>query len=207
MTSPAIVFDIGGVLLDWNPRHLYRKLLPSDQHVEAFFEEVDFASWNLAQDAGRTWQEGVSLLSAQYPHHRHLIKAANVRWIEMISSPIAGTVALLEELHARGAPLFAITNFSSEKWIVAHEEFPFLGLFRDVVVSGDERVMKPDPAIFEILLSRQELRASDCIFIDDSAPNVAAANKVGMNGLHFRTPERLHTELLAHGALSGNPAQ
>lgn len=195
----AVVFDVGGVLLDWNPRYLYRKLLPTEASISAFFDEVGFAAWNAKQDSGRPWADGVRELATRFPHHSRLIEAANVRWPEMIAGPIHETVTLLENLKSNGTPVFAITNFSSEKWFMACEQFRFLTLFDDAVVSGDVGVMKPDAAIYHRLLQRNRLRPQGCIFVDDSPINVAGASAVGMIGIHFQSPSKLRAELGSHG--------
>ena len=197
----AIVFDVGRVLLDWDPRYLYRKLLSDNGAIDAFFDEVGFFDWNLGLDRGQSWQEGVTLLSEQFPHRRDLIEAADKRWHEMISGPITGTVVILDTLKNSGMPLYAITNFSSEKWPEACARFPFLLCFRDVVVSGDEKLLKPDPEIYQLLLNRNNLVADDCIFIDDSKPNVEAASELGMDAIWFQSPAQLETELRGLGVL------
>lgn len=199
--SRAVIFDIGGVLIDWSPRHLYRKLLPDEARIDAFFAEVGFAEWNVAQDAGRPWAVAVAELSADFPRHARLIEAADRRWQEMVAGPIAGAVALLEACHAKGAPLYAITNFSSEKWVETRARFDFMKRFRDVIVSGDERVMKPDPEIYRRLLARNGLRAGDCLFIDDSPRNVAGAEAVGMAAIRFTDPAALQADLVRLGVL------
>lgn len=198
--SKVIVFDVGGVLLDWSPYHLYRQMLADDGAIGHYLDEVGFNAWNVAQDAGeRTWDEAVALLAGRFPHRRDLIAAAHHRWHDMVKSPVAGTVDLLDRLAEAGTPLYAITNFSSEKFVEARERHRFLGHFRDVVVSGDERMLKPDPAIYRLLLDRNALEAGDCLFIDDSEKNVAGAHAVGMQAVHFTTPEALAEELRARG--------
>jgi 2-haloacid dehalogenase len=198
--SGVVVFDVGGVLLDWSPYHLYRQMLADDAAIAAFIDEVGFNDWNVALDAGeRTWDEAVALLGDRFPHRRELITAAHHRWHDMVRAPITGAVDILERLAAAGTPLYAITNFSSEKFREARERYAFLRRFRDVVVSGDERMLKPDPAIYHTLTSRNGLDPADCVFIDDSEKNVAGAKAIGMEAVRFTTAEMLASDLRARG--------
>lgn len=197
--SQVVIFDIGGVLLDWDPRNLYRKLLPNEESIDEFFDEVDFATWNIEQDKGRRWVDGVSKLSEQFPHRNALIEAAHLRWDEMIEQTIPGAVIILENMAAQQIPLYAITNFSSEKWFEVQKRFKFLSLFRDVAVSGDEKVMKPDAAIFQRLLTRNGLLAEDCIFIDDSPVNTKGAEALGIKAVRFENSDQLRIALKEHG--------
>lgn len=195
----AVVFDIGNVLLDWNPRHLYRKLFDDEGAMEDFLATVCTQAWNEDQDRGRSFEEGVALLCDEHPAHADMIRAYDERWNEMIPGPIEGSVALLEGLRGAGVRLFAITNFSHEKFVVAQQRFAFLGGFEDVVVSAREGLLKPDPAIYRRLIERNGLTAQDCVFIDDSLRNVEGAAAVGMTALHFTDPARLAAELRALG--------
>lgn len=195
----SVVFDVGGVLIDWNPRHLYRKLLPDETAIDAFLDEVGFHAWNAQQDAGRAWDQAVADLAGRFPHRRALIEAADGRWPEMVAGPIAGTVAILEALHESGTPLFAITNFSSAKWRLTQERFSFLNRFRDIVVSGDERVVKPEADIFRRFLDRNDLAPEECLFIDDSPVNTKGAAAIGMRPVRFQSPDALREALAEHG--------
>lgn len=196
-----VVFDIGNVLVHWEPRALYRKIFATEDEVEWFITHVCNHDWNLEQDRGRSFADGVAELSKRFPEHADAIAAYDLRWHETVLGPIDGTVRILEELSARGTPLYAITNFNQHKFREARQRFPFLGVFRDTVVSGDERLLKPDPAIYRLLLARNGLAAADCVFIDDSEKNVRGAQAVGMKGIHFTTPDALRAELVALGAL------
>lgn len=197
----SVVFDLGAVLVDWNPRHLYRQLLPNESAVEAFLAEVCTQAWNEEQDAGRPFAEGVALLSAQHPQHAELIHAYFLRWHEMLGGAIEGSVAILETLHRRGVPLYALTNWSAETFPHARSRFEFLKLFRGILVSGEERLKKPDPRIFQLLCARYGLDAERSVFIDDSEKNVRAARQLGMIGLHFRSAAELQRELAELGLL------
>jgi 2-haloacid dehalogenase len=198
----TVVFDLGGVLIDWDPRYLYRKLLPADE-VDAFLSEIGFQEWNRAQDAGGPWAEAVEALAAQHPHHRDLIAAFPDRFPETLGGPIAGTVAVLDDLHRAGLRLVALTNWSSETFPHARATFEFLNRFEGIVVSGDEGVAKPDPALFQILLDRYALAAGQTVFIDDSPTNVEAAQQLGLVGLRFSDPDQLRLDLSRLGLLDG----
>ena len=192
MPESAVIFDIGNVLIRWDVRLLYRQLLPDDAAIDAFLAEVGFHAWNLEFDRGADWDAGVAALSARHPRHAALIAAFHARWHETVPGAIAGSVAILEALAAAGVPLFAITNFSAPKWEETVARFPFLGTaFRDVVVSGREGVLKPDPAIYRLCLARNGLDPARAIFIDDSAANVAGAAAVGLDAICFTGPEAL----------------
>jgi len=195
------VFDLGGVVVDWNPRHLYRKLFADAAAMEHFLEEIGFAEWNMEQDRGRSYAEGVRLLAEQFPHHAAMIAAYDHRWEESIPGPIHGTLEILDQLRAAGYPLHALTNWSAEKFAIAERRFPFDEWFDQIVVSGREGICKPEPAIFEKLLERTGRTAGDCLFVDDSAANVHAAEELGFRGLLFESPDQLHDELLRLGIL------
>ena len=198
----AIIFDVGGVLIDWNPKYLYSKLLEDEAAIDAFLTEIGFNAWNVALDAGGRWEPAIADLVSRYPHHKELIEPLHLRWHEMLPSDIPGTVAILERLSAAGVPLYAITNYSSEKFVETRARFPFFALFRDIVVSGDERMLKPEAAIFRLCLDRNGLEAQDCLFIDDVAHNVEGARAVGIDAILFRSPEQLENDLTARGFLS-----
>lgn len=198
----TVIFDLGGVLIDWNPRYLYRKLFDGDEAaMEAFLGAVCTPHWNERQDAGRRFAEAEAELIALHPEKEQLIRAWRLRFGETIRGAIDGTVAVLTELKLRGTPLYALTNWSGETFPTQLPRFPFLGWFRGIVVSGDEGMIKPDPRIFHLLLERHALRAEDCVFIDDNAKNAAAAEALGIHGLHFRDPKALRADLAALGLL------
>jgi 2-haloacid dehalogenase len=196
-----VVFDIGNVLVQWEPRALYRKIFASEAEVEWFIANVCTNDWNLEQDRGRSFADAVIEATARFPEHAEAIAAYDLRWHETVLGPIDGSVQFLGELQARGTPLYAITNFNQDKFKETLRRFAFLGTFRDIVVSGDARVIKPDAAIYRLLLERNGLDAASCVFIDDSEKNVRGAEAVGMKGLHFTTPEALRAELGGMGLL------
>ncbi|MGQ9371060.1 HAD family hydrolase [Azospirillum sp. A39] len=202
MAPTTVVFDIGNVLIEWDPRHLYRDLFDGDEDLmEHFLANVCTAAWNLEQDRGRTWEEAVRVLTAEHPECSELIRAYDERWMEMVPGEIPGTPDILRALKERGVPLYSITNFSVDKLALARRRFDFLSLFDGVVVSGEERLVKPDPAIYRRLLDRYGLAAADCVFIDDAPANVEGARDAGMHALHFSGAAKLHGELTAMGLL------
>jgi len=199
----TVVFDIGNVLIEWNPEHLYSRLLPDETERKAFLETVCTPEWNLQQDLGRPWPDAVALLSRQHPDKADLIAAYHTHWHEMVPGEVPGTPALLETLKTSGIPLFAITNFSSEKFAETQNRFPFLASgFRDIIVSGDEQLIKPEPAIYELLFERNGLDPKACLFIDDSAANIATARRLGMRSHHFADADGLKRELMDLGLLA-----
>jgi 2-haloacid dehalogenase len=200
---PAVIFDIGNVLLRWDARLLYRQLLPDEAAIDAFFEEVGFHDFNLAFDAGLPWEEGIARHVAAHPERADLIRAFHDRWHETLPEAIAESVAILDELAAAGVPLYAITNYSGAKWAETVPRFPFLGTrFRDVLVSGHEGIVKPDPEIYRRLLARNGLVAARSIFIDDNPDNVAGAAALGIDAILFTTPERLRAALADRGLIA-----
>lgn len=195
----AIIFDLGGVLIDWDPRHMYRQLFDDEAEMERFLSEVATLEWNAQHDAGRPWEEGVALLSAEYPEHADLIGAYWQRWEEMLGGPIEGSVAILRRLKADGQELHALTNWSTETFPIARERYEFLDWFETIIVSGEEKLVKPNPAIYQVALDRIGRTAEECIFIDDSEKNVAAAAELGIDAIRFITPDQLERELTARG--------
>ncbi len=195
-TRSTVVFDLGGVLIDWNPRHLYRKLLGGDEAaMERFLAEICTNEWNLRQDAGRPFAEACALLVEQHPAQRDLIEAFHHRWIEMIGGPIHGTVDILAELRAKGTPLYALTNWSAETFPLAQVRYDFLHWFRGTVVSGTEKLVKPDPRIYRLLLDRYGIEAATAVYIDDNPANARAATELGLHGIHFTGAASLRAEL------------
>lgn len=191
----AIVFDLGGVLVDWNPRHLYRKMFTSEQEMEDFLAKVCTTAWNEQQDRGRPWAEAVRLLQAQHPAYWNEIAAYDTRWEEMLRGELPETVALLEALRDRPVRLLALTNWSQEKFPVARRRFAFLQHFEGILVSGEERLAKPEPEIFRLMASRYRLEPARTVFIDDSERNVLAARALGWHAIHFTGADLLRRHL------------
>lgn len=199
MTSSPIttvVFDLGGVLIDWNPRYLYKQLFTDEQEMETFLSTITTPDWNEEQDAGRTIAEGTAHLVGQYPQHRELIEHFYGRWPEMLGGAIQGTVDILTELRDSGRyRLYALTNWSEETFPVAQEQFAFLQWFEGIVVSGTEKSRKPFPDFYHTLLTRYQIEPSQAVFIDDNERNIHAAQAVGMQTVHYQSPEQLREEL------------
>jgi len=192
-----VVFDLGGVLIDWDPRHLYRKLFAGDElAMEHFLANVCTHEWNRRQDAGRSFAEGARLLKLQHPDKADLIDAYGARFNEMMPGPIAGTVEIVAELRDRGTPLYILSNFSAETFPPVLERFDFLHWFRGMVISGEVGFIKPDPRIYEIMLARLAIDPHSAVYIDDVAANAEAAQPFGIHGIHFTTPGALREELV-----------
>ena len=197
-----VVFDLGGVLIDWNPRHLYRDLIPDEAEMERFLEEVCTSAWNVEQDAGRSLAEATAWLVGRHPDRRDLIEAFYDQFDRMMRDAIHETVAILEELHARSTPLYLLSNASGETFHLVERRFAFLERFDGMLISGREGMIKPDPAIFHLLCRRFDLQPESCVFIDDSAANVESARALGFHGHHFSKPADLRRDLVAFGLLA-----
>ena len=197
-----VVFDLGGVLIDWNPRHLYRKLFAGDDAaMEHFLSTVCTHEWNRGHDSGRSFAEGARLLKIDHPDKAELIDAYCARFDEMMAGPIAGSVEILAELKALGTPLYGLTNFSAETYPAAFERFEFLRWFRGILVSGEVKMIKPDPRIFQLLIERFAIDPQRAVYIDDVAANAMAARPFGMHAIHFTNAEALRQELAELGLL------
>jgi 2-haloacid dehalogenase len=198
----TVVFDLGGVLIDWNPRYLYRKLFAGDEvAMEAFLTNICTPDWNLQQDAGRPLAEAYALLVKAHPQHKAHIEAWGPRFDEMMSGPIAGTVEILAELRARGTPIYALSNWSAETFPCALRRFDFLNWFDAILISGKLGLIKPDPRIYRHLLETHALEAEQTVFIDDAPHNVAGASAVGIHALQFTEPQALRRSLTDLGLL------
>jgi 2-haloacid dehalogenase len=200
-SASAVVFDLGGVLIDWDPRHLYRQLFDDLDEMERFLAEVTTAEWNLQQDAGRPFAEAVALLIEAHPERRELIEAFHTRWPEMLAGAIDEAVQVLADVHAAGVPVYALSNWSAETFPLTHDRFPFLDWFDGVVISGELGVVKPDPRIFQHLIDRFGLVPRQSVFIDDQPANVEAAARLGFTAIQFVNAAQLRRELEALGLL------
>lgn len=194
-----VVFDIGNVLVRWDMRNLFEKVIADRAALDAFLANVCTMQWHGTLDAGASFADAIKELSARFPQHAEIIALYGPRWQETIAGAIESSVAILERLRKAGVPNYAITNFPAEKFDETCALYPFLKGFDGVIVSGRERVVKPDPAIFALLLARFGLKAPECVFFDDNAANVAAARSAGMTALRFQTPEKLAADLRALG--------
>lgn len=197
----TVIFDLGGVLIDWNPRYLYRKLFDDEAEMEHFLATICTPDWNEQQDAGRPVSEAVAELAAQWPQQANLIEAFYDRWTEMVKGPIEETVDVLHALHKRDTPLYALTNWSAETYPYVEHRYAFMTWFKGIVVSGREKLKKPDPRIFHLILDRYNLTAAGTVFIDDSTANIAAAREVGLQAIPFTSAEALRRDLEALGLL------
>ncbi|MEM7776054.1 MAG: HAD family phosphatase [Pseudomonadota bacterium] len=196
----VVVFDVGNVLITWHPRHLYRKVFNGDDNrMTWFLANITTPAWNIEQDRGRSFADGIAELVAQHPEWAAEIRAFDTRWHEMIPGAIDENVRILDHLRANDVPVYAITNFSREKWAECCERFRFLTQFKGTVVSAHERILKPDPAIFQTLCKRYTLDPQDCVFIDDSQANVATAQNLGMAAIHAIPEADIRTELMSLG--------
>ncbi|MFI7062933.1 HAD family hydrolase [Kribbella sp. NPDC050124] len=198
-TIDVVVFDIGGVLLDWNPDYLYADLIPDEQQRNWFLTEVTTREWNQKQDAGRPWEEAVAELTALHPQHTEWIEAYDTGWLQMVKGLFEDTVELVTELRELGIPNYALTNFSAEKWEIAKETFPVLTGFDGEVVSGVEQTVKPDEKIYRILLERFGLDATRTFYTDDVQYNVDGARAVGLDAELFTGAATLREQLFARG--------
>jgi len=198
----ALLFDLGKVLLDWDPRHYYARHFPGDAAgLERFVREVVAPEWILEMDAGKPAAQAIAERSRRFPAHAALIALWSSGWPHMLRGEIPGSVAILAELRARGRRLYALTNFSAETFPLARARHAFLGWFDDLVVSGEHGMVKPDPRIYRLAIARCALVPARTVFVDDSAVNVAAGRAAGLHALHFTSPARLRAELAALGLL------
>ncbi|OYU49669.1 MAG: 2-haloalkanoic acid dehalogenase [Rhizobiales bacterium PAR1] len=195
----TLVFDIGNVLIEWDPDRLFSELIPDPVKKADFMRRVLPPEWNMEQDRGRPWAEAEAERIALFPEHADLIRAFRARWHDMVPGPIEKNVAVLEAARAAGIPCYAITNFASDTLIEAQERFSFLNGFEGIVVSAAEQLLKPDPAIFHVFLTRYGQRADDCLFMDDSAANIATAQQLGFATIHVTPETDLRHDVTAQG--------
>lgn len=193
----TIIFDLGGVLVDWKPEYLYRKVFNgNEKKVQWFLNNVCTSAWNAEQDGGRTIEEAENLKIAEFPEHEDLIRLFYSQWHQMFSGPIEENVALFKALKASGNyKIYALTNWSAEKWDMALELFPFFQYFDGVVVSGQEKMRKPNPKIYNLILDKFAINPEKAIFIDDNEENVIAAIALKIHGIHYKSPQQLLNEM------------
>ena len=197
----AIIFDVGNVLYQWDIRHLYARLIDDPVALDHFVTTVVTPEWHFQHDAGRPLAEMVAELAAEYPQHAELIGHYVPRWLETIPGPVPGMIDLAEKLALLGYPLFGITNFGVEFWDIFRPTAPIFDLFRDIVVSGAEKLVKPDPAIYHLAIERFGIDPSRALFIDDRQDNIESAVACGLQGHVFRDTATLLAELEARGIL------
>ncbi len=197
----TIIFDLGGVLIDWDPRYVYREVFNGDEEKVAWFlNTICTSDWNVEHDAGRLLKDGTELLVKQYPKYEEWIRIYYDRWADMLGGPIIENVDLLHKLkETSNLSLFALTNWSAETFPVALERYHFLQHFEGIVVSGEEKTRKPFPKIYEIILDRYQIIPENAVFIDDNFDNVVAANNLGIHGIHFKNASQLAKDLISLG--------
>lgn len=201
----TIVFDLGAVLIDWNPRYLYRKIFEDEKEMEHFLTNVCHGKWNAQHDGGKPFQEGIDELIAIHPKYKAEIQAYFDRWIEMIGGEITGTSALLHQLaDSHKYKMLALTNWSHETFPLVVDDYDFFKKFEGIVVSGVEKRIKPDPAFYQIMIDRYRIDPKTSLFIDDNADNIEAGKNLGFQVIHFQSPELLKQELIELGLLDGN---
>jgi 2-haloacid dehalogenase len=194
-----IIFDIGAVLVDWDPRYYYRRIMKDEAEVEKFLTEICTFEFNHSLDLGRPWDDARAELVSKYPEYTTHIDAYWNNWLDMFSGPIHGTVDILKDLKSRGFPVYALSNWNDVTFQVALREFPFLNLFDGRIVSGEVKVAKPDPRIYQLLLDTYKLIPHESLFIDDRKDNIDAASVFGIKAVQFISPEKLHEDLIAYG--------
>ena len=202
----AVVFDLGNVLISWDPHLAIAKAVGQEQATRFLGDQgFDFIAWNRQQDAGRSWDGGEQVAVTTHPHWEEAIRGYRANFGDSLVGAIEGTVQILRELHAAGMPLYGLTNWSQELFPVARSRFDFLGLFDDIIVSGEEGVAKPDPEIFEILRNRVGPPLASCIFIDDNLDNIEAAVAAGLDAILFTDAGHLREDLLVRGLPLSHP--
>ncbi len=192
-----VVFDFGGVLMDWDPRYLYRTYFKDEEQMEYFLSHICTDAWNAEQDRGRTFDEGISLLLRQYPQYAEPIRMYKDRWESMLKGEFPRSVELLKRLKEQGYGIYGLTNWSAETIPIAFAKYDFFKLFDGIVVSGEEKLIKPDLKIYRILLDRYKLTAENTLFIDDSPANIEAARQLGFQTILFDNIENVTSKVVA----------
>jgi 2-haloacid dehalogenase len=197
MTSSikALIFDFGGVLLEWDPRLVYQRFFDHPHEIDRFMTEIDFIAWNAHQDKGRPFAQAVAELSAKFPQHTYLIAAYFEHYEDSIAGPIPGMPALLNRVKRNDFLLYGLSNWSAETFPIVRKKYPFFNLFDDIILSGAVKLLKPDPAIFRLTLDRIKHRPEECLLIDDSPANIASARDLGLATVQFHSSQQLEQEL------------
>mgnify|MGYP000010804396 FL=1 len=191
----SVVFDLGNVLIDWDPRYLYRKLIPTETEVEWFLENICDEKWNAKHDAGYPFSDGIAEHSKKFPQYSELIRAWFSRWEEMLGDPLEEVVEVLSALKSSGISLYILSNWSAETYPVAETRFDFLHWFDGKVISGETGMIKPDPNIYKLLMKTYGLTPPKTVFIDDKSVNVEAADELGIHGIHYKNASKLRNDL------------
>lgn len=192
-----VIFDFGGVLMDWDPRYFYRTYFKDEEEMEYFLSNICTDDWNAEQDRGRPFEEGVRLLQAQYPQYAEPIQMFKDKWEYMLKGEFPESVDLLKQLKNKGYGIYGLTNWSAETIPLVYAKYDFFQLFDGIVVSGEEKVIKPDPKIYRILLERYNLTAENTLFIDDNSANIETAKRLGVQTIVFDSIENVSLQVSA----------
>ena len=196
---PVIIFDFGAVLVDWSPYYLYRKVMANDEEIKTFLEEIDIKNWNPQFDKGVPFEQGVEEKCAEFPHHADLIRRFNSHWLDTMGEVMQETVELARRLKEAGSTLYGLSNWSTSKFNLVKDRFSFLNYLDGYLLSGEVKQIKPDAEIFHTLLNRLGQPAGNCLFIDDSAANIQAAQALGFQTIQFTTADQLEKDLATRG--------
>ena len=197
MNTPitAIIFDFGNVFVNWDAHNLYKRFFSDAKSIDRFLDHISFHEWNAHQDAGRPFHEGVRELSSRFPHYADLIQAYDTYWMDSITGTNEETIEIARKLKRSGWTLYLLSNFSMEKFQLIRHRYGFLDIFDNLIISGEHKLIKPDPAIFKFTLKKIHRTAEECLFIDDSLPNIETARSLGIQTIHYQSPTQLNNEL------------
>ena len=195
----TVIFDFGGVLVDWNPHYLYDSYFGSREKADWFLTHICNSAWNVQMDGGKPFAEGIAELVARHPEWEKEIRMYRSEWLKMMGEQIPGMQALVADLKARGYHVYGLTNWAADTFALVRDKYPVFDLLDGIVVSGEEKVAKPDPQIFRILMQRYHINPSDAVFIDDNMPNIEAAKQVGLQAIQFLSAEQLHEDMRKRG--------
>jgi 2-haloacid dehalogenase len=195
----AVIFDFGGVLIDWNPYYLLRKVMVNDTEIEGFLQEISFKAWNYECDKGLSISGSIDDMCRKFPHRTELLRTYNERWLETLGRVFEKNVELLKTLKDRGVPVYGLSNWSADKFAIVEQRYDFFNWFVDKAISGREKTAKPDPQLARILLERNHLKPSDCVYIDDSEDNIRMGRQLGLNCVLYRSSAQLREELIKWG--------
>lgn len=196
-----VIFDFGGVLIEWNPYLLFRKVLPNDTEIERFLQEVHFFEWNYSFDQGYPFEMGIAEMCSRYPDRADLLHILQERWLETLGVTFDANIEMIKELKGRGVPVYGLSNWGEETFAMTCQKYPFFDLFDDRVISGEVKIAKPDPRIFKLLIERNHLNPAECMYIDDSEDNCRAAHSLGINAVLYQNSKQVRQELVNQGLL------
>ena len=196
-----VIFDFGGVLIEWSPYLLYRKVLPNDTEIERFLQEVHFFEWNYSFDQGYPFEMGIAEMCRRYPDRADLLQLLQERWLETLGVTYDANINMIKELKGRGVPVYGLSNWGDTTFAMTCKKYPFFDLFDDRVISGEVKIAKPDPRIFKLLIERNHLNPAECLFIDDSEDNCRAAHALGINAVLYQSSKQVRQELVSQGLL------